>query len=102
MDSPGPTPAAARRSPITAVKPGDATTALSLANGTTVVVARYLTAFVRPGDEVEFNGSFSGESRTELRIVRAGARPAERAVPGSDRLRHAAQDRSTPGTFPPG
>jgi hypothetical protein len=70
MDSPGPTPGAARRSPITAVKQGEAATALSLVNGTTVVVARYLTAFARPGDEVEFNGSFSGESRTELRIVR--------------------------------
>ena len=78
MDSPGPTPATARRSPITAVKPGEATTALSLADGTTVVVARYLTAFARPGDEVEFNDSFSGESRTELRIVRAGrVRPKE-------------------------
>jgi len=78
MDSPSPTPGAARRSPITTVKPGEATTALSLVNGTTVVVARYLTAFARPGDEVEFNGSFSGESRTELRIVRAGrVRPKE-------------------------
>jgi hypothetical protein len=64
-------PAAARRSPITAVEPGETTIALSLGNGTTVVVARYLAAFARPGDEVEFNSSFSGESRTELRIVRA-------------------------------
>ena len=78
MGSPEPTPASARRSPIAAVKPGGAATTLSLADGMTVVVARHLTAFARPGDEVEFSDSFSGESRTELHMVRAGrVRPRE-------------------------
>jgi hypothetical protein len=78
MDPPGPTAASARRAPIAAVKPGETSTTLSLADGTSIVVARHLTAFVRPGDEVEFNDSFSGESRSELRIVRAGrVRPKE-------------------------
>ena len=78
MDPPGPTAATVRRAPIAAVKPGETSTTLSLAGGPAIVVARYLTAVVHPGDQVEFNDSFSGDSRSELLIVRSGhVRPKE-------------------------
>ena len=42
MDPPSPTAANVPRAPIAAVKPGEASTTLALADGTTVVVAQYL------------------------------------------------------------
>jgi hypothetical protein len=83
MDAPGSMPAAGRRSPIAAVKPGDATTALSLADGTTCCRAAP-TAFARPGDEVEFKSSF-GEKADGVAHRTRGARPAEERT-SSDRL----------------